>query len=134
MAAQKHENNPHKQNKPKNELEAKKINVNEVGITESKKKKGFEESVWSGVREVARVWGGRKGESAIRMERVSCDTKVEMVWVERIMEMVWRDRNVECVWEGREVESVCGGRARESIWGGGREVARVWRGREVESV
>jgi len=46
MAAQKHKNNLHKQNKPKNELEAKKSNVNEVGITEIKKKKlGFEESV-----------------------------------------------------------------------------------------
>ena len=34
----------------------KKINVNEVGITENKKKKlGFEESVSGGIREVARV-------------------------------------------------------------------------------
>jgi len=33
VAAQKHKNNLQKQNKQKHELEAKKINVNEVGIT-----------------------------------------------------------------------------------------------------
>jgi len=56
MGAQKHKNNLHKQNKPKNELEDKKIYVNEVGFTETKNKKlGFEDRVSGGVREVDRV-------------------------------------------------------------------------------
>ena len=56
MVAQKKKNNLQKQNKPKNELEDKKIDVNEVGFTESKNKKlGFEDRVSGDVRELARV-------------------------------------------------------------------------------
>jgi len=56
MGAQKNKNNLQKQNKTKKELEDKKIDVNEVGFTESKNKKlGFEDRVSSGVRELARV-------------------------------------------------------------------------------
>ena len=56
MGAQKHKNNLHKQNKPKNELEDKKIDVYEVEFTETKNKKlGFEDRVSGGAREVARV-------------------------------------------------------------------------------
>jgi len=56
MGAQKNKNNPQKQNKPKNELEDKKIDVNEVGFIESKNKKlGFEDRVSGGVKELARV-------------------------------------------------------------------------------
>jgi len=56
MGAQKNKNNLRKQKKPKNELEDKKIDVNEVGFTESKNKNlGFENRVSGGVREVARV-------------------------------------------------------------------------------
>jgi len=56
MGAQKNKNNLQKQNKTKKELEDKKIDVNELGFTESKNKKlGFEDRVSSGVRELTRV-------------------------------------------------------------------------------
>ena len=96
MDAQKNKNNLQKQNKPKKELESKKIDVNQVGFTESKNKKlGFEDRISGGIREVARVWWGRKGESAIPMESVSCGTKEDMVSVKRIVDRTKRSNEVQ---------------------------------------
>jgi len=96
MDAQKNKNNLQKQNKPKKELESKKIDVNQVGFTESKNKKlGFEDRVSGGVRELARVWWRRKGESAIPMESVSCGTKEDMVSVKRIVDTTKMSNEVQ---------------------------------------